>query len=97
MRTANTGLMTSSSHATSSARTHSRRSWAAVRDDLRERREARSARQVLRRQLASYSSPHEIDDLMASVRRRDDAGAEEIRRVLASNLYEHRRPSQFGY
>jgi hypothetical protein len=62
-----------------------------VRDELRERRQARAAYRALERDLASYSSPSEVDDLLAAVSGQDDAEAQAIRDILMSNL--HRRAS----
>ena len=41
--------------------------WTTVKDDLRERREARARVNALRADLAHYRTPAEIDDLLASV------------------------------
>ncbi len=57
-----------------------------VRDDLRERRAARAARRDLRRELATYTTPAEVDDLFAALREQESAAAEEIRGILAANL-----------
>ena len=62
---------------------------AEVRDELRERREARRTRRSLQRELAAYSTRAEIDDLLAAIDGDDSAEAQEIRHILAVNL--HRR------
>jgi hypothetical protein len=61
-----------------------------VRDELRERREARAAYRALERDLASYSTPAEVDDLLAALRWQDDAEAQVIRDILIGNLNRRR-------
>jgi hypothetical protein len=58
---------------------------ATVRDELRERRQARTARRTLERELASYASPAEINDLLGSLQGQDDAAAEQIRDIVLRN------------
>ncbi|WP_345207981.1 hypothetical protein [Fodinibacter luteus] len=67
--------------------------WTTVKDELRERREARAALNTLRADLAHYRTPHEIDDLLASVDAQDTPEAEMIRGILMENLraYHQRR------
>jgi len=67
--------------------------WTTVKDELRERRETRAARNALRADLANYRTPHEIDDLLASVDAQETPDAELIRGVLMENLraYHQRR------
>ena len=67
--------------------------WTTVKDELRERREARAARNALRADLAHYRTPHEIDDLLASVDAEETPEAEMIRGILMDNLraYHQRR------
>ncbi len=62
-----------------------------LRDDLRERREARAAHRTLARELASYRTPAEVDDLLAAVRQQNGAGSDEIRAILSHNLMAHSR------
>lgn len=69
-----------------STRTPNLRILTDVRDELRERRQARAAYRALERDLASYSSPAEVDDLLAAVSGQDDAEAQAIRDILMSNL-----------
>jgi hypothetical protein len=57
-----------------------------VRDDLRERREARAKLNALRQELSSYRTANEIDDLLGSIRDQDGPEAQQIRDVLLSNL-----------
>ena len=67
--------------------------WTTVKDELRERREAREAMKRLRADLAHYRTPAEIDDLLASVDAEDTREAELIRGILMDNLraYHQRR------
>lgn len=60
--------------------------WTTVRDDLRERREARAAHRRLQADLAVYRTPAEIDDLLAAVDGHEGTEAEQIRSILADNL-----------
>lgn len=56
---------------------------AEARDDLRRRRAARAAHRTLERELATYTTPAEVDDLLAAMRGHDDnAENEEIRTIL---------------
>jgi hypothetical protein len=67
--------------------------WTTVKDELRERREARAARTALRADLAHYRTPSDIEDLLASVDSQDSPEADVIRDVLMDNLraYHQRR------
>jgi len=67
--------------------------WTTIRDDLRQRREARAADRALRADLAHYRTPNEIDDLLAMVADDDSREAELVRDVLMDNLaaYQPRR------
>ena len=51
---------------------------------LREVRAERSANRTLRRELATYTTPAEIDDLLAGLRGHD-TDTEEIRSILLGN------------
>lgn len=65
----------------------------ALRDELAARRRVRAARLDLRRQLASYTTPREVDDLLAVIGDRDGREADTMRRVLNQNLHRgDRRP-----
>jgi hypothetical protein len=55
----------------------------AVREQIRESREGRAARSALERELASYSSPADLNDLHAILDRHSDRETVEIRRILA--------------
>ena len=60
------------------------RRLAAIRRDFRGDREARAARRALQRELASYTSPSELNDLEAILDRHSDEETADIRRFLAS-------------
>ena len=65
-----------------------------VRDELRDRRQARTARRTLERELASYRTSAEINDLLGSLHHQDDAATAEVRDIL---LRHHVRRSQQRY
>ncbi len=67
--------------------------WADIRDDLRDRREARTARAHLVKQLDGYHSRSDILDLLAAADRYDGAEAELMRDVLNSKLAHAERGS----
>jgi hypothetical protein len=67
---------------------------AGVRDELRERREARDAYRALERDLAGYNTPAEVDDLLAALRWQDDPESQVIRDILLGNL--NRRSSRLA-
>jgi hypothetical protein len=56
--------------------------WNAARDDLRTRRASRASRQTLKRELASYTTPTEQNELNAILDRADPDAAAEIRRIV---------------
>jgi hypothetical protein len=56
----------------------------AVREHIRENREARAGRAALERELASYSSAADLNDLHAILDRYSDNETAQIRRILAS-------------
>ncbi len=62
------------------------RLWTVVGDELRERRREREARRRLHRELATYSTPTDVDDLLAALEGHDDPASEEIRSILTGNL-----------
>ncbi len=78
--------MNTTTQTTETARTRSHRAWATVRDELRERRQARAEYRSLERDLASYVTRAEVDDLLASVGPTEGPDAERIRLILARNL-----------
>jgi hypothetical protein len=58
--------------------------WAAIRKEIRETREARTARKTLERELASYTSSRDLNDLGAILDRHSDQETATIRRILAA-------------
>jgi hypothetical protein len=60
-----------------------------IRDELRERREARARYNAMKRELAAYTTPREIDDLLAVVEHHEAPEAQQIRDILVKN----RRPT----
>jgi hypothetical protein len=58
----------------------------AMRDDLREHREALAAQKVLRRELEAYSTPRDVDDLLGVIADQDGPEAQQIRDLLLRNL-----------
>ena len=57
--------------------------WATVRTQLRESRDAHTARMMLERELASYNSQSDLDDLHAILDRYSEQETRDIRRILA--------------
>jgi hypothetical protein len=55
---------------------------ATVRDELRDRRQARASRRTLERELASYTTASEVNDLLESLRGQDDSAVNELRDVV---------------
>jgi hypothetical protein len=70
--------------------------WATIRDELRERREARREYRALARDLATYTTRSEVDDLLALVGDENTVEAQQIRRILAQNLQGHDRRHQLA-
>lgn len=78
--------MTTTTHDSTQDRSLARQLWTTVSDDLRERRQARAARRTLERELATYTTPAEVEDLLMAMRGRDDAQTEAMRGLLVRNL-----------
>jgi hypothetical protein len=57
--------------------------WTSLRDRLRSTREARAERTRLQNELASYTSPQDLNDLDAILDRYSDEETAGIRRILA--------------
>ena len=57
--------------------------WTALRGQLEHAREARSTRRALERELASYTSQSDLNDLHAILDRHPDHETAQIRRILA--------------
>lgn len=66
---------------------------ATARNGLRERRQARAEHRQLKRELASYTTIAEVDDLLHSLRGQDQASTDEIRAIVARNLQGSQRIS----
>ena len=60
------------------------RLWTALRGRLRATRDALTARRALERELASYTSQSDLDDLYAMLDRYSDQETAQIRRILAA-------------
>lgn len=58
--------------------------WTSVRTQLRESHHAHVARTALERELASYNSPSDLDDLHAILDRYSDRETAQIRHILAA-------------
>ncbi len=56
----------------------------AIRTGIRESRDAHVARAALKRELSSYNSPSDLDDLHAILDRYSDQETAQIRRILAA-------------
>ncbi|MBC7558872.1 MAG: hypothetical protein H7270_05835 [Dermatophilaceae bacterium] len=56
--------------------------WAAVRDDLSVRREARAAREILKRELASFSTTADLLELDLILNRADPQAADNVRSLI---------------
>jgi hypothetical protein len=68
----------------------------AFRDDLREARQTRAADQALERELSSYTTMSEVNDLLGSLRSQEGPDADVIRHILTRNLQQHQRPRQLA-
>lgn len=62
---------------------------ATVREERRDRREARTARRTLERELATYETPSEINDLLDSLRGQEGSDVEQIRNIVLRNQLRH--------
>ena len=56
-----------------------------LRDELADRRRRRRADAQLRRELASFTSPSEVDDMLAIFAGHDGPEAERVRGILLAN------------
>jgi hypothetical protein len=70
----------------STTATRSRKVLAAVRDELRERRQARRDYRALASELASYNTRSDVDDLLATLENDRSIEATQIRTILMRNL-----------
>jgi hypothetical protein len=74
---------------TSTATSKPRQLLSAVRDDLRERRQARAEHRALERELSAYTTRSDVDDLLAAMNGHEGEDVERIRSILADNLQHH--------
>jgi len=58
--------------------------WTTVRTQIRDSRDAHAAKAALERDLASYTSQADLNDLHAILTRYSDQETADIRRILAS-------------
>ena len=58
--------------------------WTAIRDEHRRVQAARAARKSLETELASYTSPADLNDLDAILDRHSEEETADIRRILAA-------------
>jgi hypothetical protein len=70
---------------TTTKRSPARRILAGVRDERRQRREARDAYLKLERELSTYSTPAQVDDLLIALSGHDDHDSQVIRDILTRN------------
>ena len=61
--------------------------WTAARDDLSNRRASRASRKTLERELASYSTPAEQNELDAILDRTRNGGAEIVKYLKTGSAY----------
>jgi hypothetical protein len=64
----------------------SRQLLSEVRDELRERRQARSERRALERDLATYNTRADVDDILALISGQSGPEAEQVREIVTRNL-----------
>jgi hypothetical protein len=60
--------------------------WTALRGQLQHSREARTTRKALERELATYTSQSDLNDLHAILDRHPDEETAPIRRILARHV-----------
>jgi hypothetical protein len=85
MEEAETGVMRNTTIQNSTV-ARPRQVLAAVRDDLRERRQARRAHRHLVQELSTYTTRAQVDDLLAALDNDSSAEAAQIRAILGRNL-----------
>jgi hypothetical protein len=71
---------------TSSSVSRPRQLLTTMRDELRERRRLRASQRELERALSVYSTPSEVDDMLAVIAHQDGPDADRVRRILARNM-----------
>jgi hypothetical protein len=70
--------------------------WRTLRSTLRDRLDTRREQRTLARELASYRTTAEVDDLLAALSRDDSGQAEHIRTILTQNLQDRRERHQLA-
>jgi hypothetical protein len=59
---------------------------ASLRDQVREQRRERAEHLALQRELATYRTPREVDDLLGVLADQDGRDAQQVRDILLDNL-----------
>jgi predicted MarR family transcription regulator len=83
--------MDTTQHETTRTGQHAPTIWASVRSELQARRAARAAQRQLEQELATYTTPGEIDDLLAALDRHESPQVEQMRLILSRNLQAYYR------
>ncbi|GAB2884380.1 hypothetical protein [Nocardioides pacificus] len=78
-------------HLNPTVRTSLAQSWTNALDGLRQRRQTAAARRELERQLASYTTNAEVNDLLASLQGQDEASVDVIREIVVENVLASQR------
>jgi hypothetical protein len=60
--------------------------WTVARNELSERRQERAQYRALQRELASYTTRGDVDDLLGTIEDQEGAEVDMIRSILANNL-----------
>lgn len=81
---------------TNISRSSASRLWSSLRENLHDTREARAKHSTLKRELASYTTRAEVDDLLGSLQGQGDGDVEAMRRILTQNLQQLERPKQLA-
>jgi hypothetical protein len=77
--------MNNTMHSTTS-RVRARQLWTVARNELSERRHVRTQYRVLQRELSSYTTRAEVDDLLGTIEGQQGVEVDMIRSILANNL-----------
>ena len=83
------GSMTS--HRTPNLRSSTQNALTSLREARRQRGLVRAERRQLERELASYATMADVDDLLGSLRGQDEASTDAIRTVVLRNLQSNQR------
>ena len=79
------------SHRTPSLRPSTLNVLTSLREARRERGLVRAERRQLERELASYTTMADVDDLLGSLRGQDEASTDAIRTMVLRNLQDNHR------